>query len=72
MESYNDYKTFCIDKLQELSNELPDYTVGQLFQSIKHYLRTEFDKSFFEVTDSEMYRAICITIQKEKDEERGN
>jgi hypothetical protein len=66
VEDYNDYKTFCIDKLSQLSKEIPNYTFGELIQSVRHHLRKDAGKSFFEAEDAEIYRAISIAAIKEK------
>ena len=66
VEDYNDYKSFCIEKMTKLVAELPEYSFGEIIQCVKHHLRKDADKSFFEAEDSDIYRAISIAIIKEK------
>jgi len=70
MEDYNNYKAFCTQKITEFMEAYPSYTFGQAIHCIKYFLRRDSDKSFFEATDAQIYRAISIAIEKEESNRR--
>jgi hypothetical protein len=61
------FKNNAVRELQEFSKEFPDYTLGELLYSALRLTGAKKISDILELTDEEIFSAIEITKQEEKE-----
>jgi len=70
MASNTNYKPLFIDKLEEFSKELPEYSLCEIIHSVltqlsKNGVTVESKGDLLSITDKQLYSGICKSIKEE-------